>query len=114
MATLDPTPALTDDDPLARFILFGHHYAATKNRVKPAAFAPDGTATSVFAIRSLSVGRGGEARGQAPATGVQAPPWRADSVAASAMRSAMSPSCPVGVTGFPPRTASTNAWSSAV
>ena len=47
-------------------------------------------------------------------TGVQAPPLRADAVAASAMRSAMRPSCPVGVTGFPPRTASTNAWSSAV
>ena len=46
-------------------------------------------------------------------TGVQAPPWRADSVAASAIRSAMSPSCPVGLTGFPRWTASTNPWSSA-
>jgi len=55
METLEPIPGLTDEDPLARFILFEGHYAATKNRVKPAAFEPppDGIATSVFAIRSL-------------------------------------------------------------
>ena len=57
MATPDPVPALTDEDPLARFILSEYHFAATKNRVKPAAFLPlpDGT-TSVFAIRSLLEG----------------------------------------------------------
>jgi hypothetical protein len=56
METLEPVPGLIDEDPLARFLLFERHYAATKNRVKPAAFEPppDGiAATSVFAIRGL-------------------------------------------------------------
>jgi hypothetical protein len=55
MVTLEPIPTLADDDPLARFILSRHHFAATKNRVKPEAFLPppDGIATSVFTIRSL-------------------------------------------------------------
>ena len=55
MVTLEPIPTLADDDPLARFILSRHHFAATKNRVKPEAFLPppDGIATSVFAVRSL-------------------------------------------------------------
>jgi hypothetical protein len=55
METPEAIPELTDEDPLARFILFESHYAATTNRVKRAAFEPppDGIATSVFAIRSL-------------------------------------------------------------
>jgi hypothetical protein len=55
METLEPIPALTDGDPLARFILSDHHFAATKNRVKPEAFLPSSNgATSVFGTRSLS------------------------------------------------------------
>lgn len=56
MATLEPISALTVEDPLVRFLPSKHHFAATKNRVKPVAFLPPPgeTMTSVFAIRSLS------------------------------------------------------------